>query len=735
MSNYERYWNDCSFIYQTLVNQYDVPKDNIFVAMSDGTDPADDMRCQSGKFKSQPLDLDNDSIDDIQYAATKENVKEILSTLSDKLSEDDHLFFYVIDHGGRGAKSSYICLWDGEKLYDYELADLLAPLSEKYVNVNVVLGQCYSGGFVEDLKSINCVVATASDEEENSYSCSDIPYDEFVYQWTCAINGATHDQMVVNADADNNGAVTMDEAFDYAKLNDRNDNEHPKYSSIPQSIGEDLAFNRIAQATDLYIKDNEEDTGKEPNMTINEFWKSPSICVRNEDDGIFEHQNPEYSSDHQMVYIYVRIHNRGKKDYTGGKFIQIYWAQASTGLTTKAWKGREIYKDENSSSQYATGGALEAKYIDSIPAGGYRDVKLRWALPNLLEEYPEGNFHFCLLGKIMDTPYDDGYKDGVTYFNIRGSNDQAQKNVTIIRKKDVNKGFNVYVRNLFSTQKAYTLELIPQTETDSEIYSLANVEMTMSPKVYTAWENGGFQYEDLELSSSLSNSTDLRKVRLLSPKSKIKSITLQGNEFDVVTLKFDFSEYSSVSKTYSLDLIQKDEDGNVVGGETFIVESPTLTLKPVLIESKAITPNHIQLNADSSDFTSYVWKDQTGKKIGEGSSITVSPETNNLKYTVIAMNEDGEIAEDSISLATINGIKSVLLESGNIDISLKEGASSNSYMSISSIEKGTVVTRESLARGESKISVNIADWNSGIYIVTYYVDDIVVDSRKINVVK
>lgn len=29
-SNYERYWNDCSFIYQTLVNKYSIPKENIY---------------------------------------------------------------------------------------------------------------------------------------------------------------------------------------------------------------------------------------------------------------------------------------------------------------------------------------------------------------------------------------------------------------------------------------------------------------------------------------------------------------------------------------------------------------------------------------------------------------------------------------------------------------------------------------------------------------------------------
>ena len=69
-SNYERYWNDCSFVYQTLVNKYGVPKNNIAVVMSDGTNPAEDMRLTTGGYKSSPLDLDYDGWPDIKYAAT-----------------------------------------------------------------------------------------------------------------------------------------------------------------------------------------------------------------------------------------------------------------------------------------------------------------------------------------------------------------------------------------------------------------------------------------------------------------------------------------------------------------------------------------------------------------------------------------------------------------------------------------------------------------------------------------
>ena len=58
--------------------------------------------------------------------------------------------------------------------------------------------------------------------------------------------------------------------------------ENPQYKSNPISVGEDLAFNNLPEAVDLYIRDNDEDTGKEPNLTTEIFWNSPDIWVRNQ---------------------------------------------------------------------------------------------------------------------------------------------------------------------------------------------------------------------------------------------------------------------------------------------------------------------------------------------------------------------------------------------------------------------------------------------------------------------
>lgn len=727
-SNYERYWNDCSFVYQTLVNKYGVPKNNISVVMSDGTDPAADMHATTGGYKSSPLDLDNDGQPDIQYAATRANVKNVLSSLSQRIGKDDHLFFYVIDHGGTRDENnqSYICLWNEEKLHDYELADWLRPFNDKQVYVNAVLGQCFSGGFVEELTNVGCVVATASESDKSSYSCRDIPYDEFVYHWTSAINGEDAFGKLVSSDVDNNNRVTMEEAFMYAKQKDRAP-EHPQYKSNPISVGEDLAFNNLPEAVDLYIKDNDEDTGKEPNLTTEIFWDSPSIWVRNVDDSIEEHENPYYTKDHPYAIIYVKVHNRGKKDYKGGKYLHMYWALASTGLTAKAWKGQEYYVDNN-----VTGGRMDPKHIDEIKAGDSRVVRVTWSLPDDLLTKDNGTekHHFCLLGQI----YDDGNPElKGEYPAVRWSNDIAQKNVSVISKENLPKGTNVFVRNIYKGNHKYSLEIRPRKLEDKLLLSKARLKMEMTSPIYEAWKRGGCKARSIAYSPTITP----QKIEFNSWDSRLEDICMNGSDFEKVKINIDFKTPAKYSgESYTFDLIQKDEQGNIVGGETFVVEAPTLSHKPIDIVPIEIGRGQYELSADwqGMDYSAN-WTNRSGENIGEGNKVRVIPTSKNNEFSVTIHSSQGEMAHGSIVLECKTGLKSITptLVNDFIDVELQNPVDSKDAMlQVSGLAQGTILLTKNIPIGAKKMQLNTTSLSSGIYVLTYSVDGQIVDSKKFN---
>lgn len=734
-ANYERYWNDCSFIYQTLINKYLIPKENTYVAIADGTDPAEDMNC-GGYYKSSPLDLDFDGSPDLKYAATKANVINIFNELSRKMTEQDHLFFYVIDHGGThdNISQSYINLWGGEVLEDYELAQMLDKI--KAGSMNIVLGQCFSGGFIDNIAKKGRVIATASTGKQSSWACSDIPYDEFVYHWTSAVARRTAYGVTVSSDVDYSGHVTMDEAFSYAQRNDRK-NETPMYNSTPLSIGEDLAFDKSPELVDLYIRDNFEDTGKEPNKTTDNSWNSPDVWVRNQRDDIVEHENPYYSDSHPSAFVYVTVTNRGSKTYGGqGQYLHVYWAKASTGLSMKAWRGKELYKNA------VTGEALRAVHINRIiPPGKSKTFVVNWALPyDLLGSESDNdteNHHFCLFARVSNDFADTDEDDLITKYNtanILGSNKLAQKNLSIIQKEP-SKGLlsTVFVRNTIDATRNYSLEIRPHETVDRDLFSIARVNMQLSQPILRAWQRGGTRSYMVAYSPSVSSNT----LQLQSADSKIQGINLGKNEFEKISLKCDIlNPYVIYTKKYAIDLIQKDEaTGEIIGGETFIIDPGTLTsLRPIEINPVPIPTGQYKLTAESQDnISDYTWTDKAGNIIGNSKEVVVSPTTKNNEYVVMGA-KDGVLEQASIKLEQVQGIKSVSPSPANnyIDIVLKEPVDNDvTYIKVQSVQDNNRVIEKQVIRNNSQVRLELGNLQNGVVIIQLVSDNEVIDNTKI----
>lgn len=732
-SNYFRYWNDCSFIYQTLSKKYGIDSENIFVLMSDGTNPNVDTKLSTGQYISSPLDLDFDGTADIRYSASRANVYNILDSLSTTMQEDDHLLIYVIDHGGLSYSGhSYIHLWNNETISDTELAELIRPFCQNYVNVNVVLGQCYSGGFIDALNQNGCVVSTACSGNESSYACADIPYDEFVYQWTSAINGANHLGIPVNSDTDGDGIITMLEAFNYAKNNDRDSREHPQYNSYPRSVGEDLAINKIAKSECVYIRDNFEDTGKEPNISTDVFWNSPDIWIRNIDDNVEEHENPILSIDHPGAFVYARVHNRGKKAINNNKWLHLYWGKASTGLSKKTWNGYELYNET-----IISGEPLRPANIGYLEPGESKIIKVTWNLPydmlgnlNETEEH-----HFCLLARITNSRFNDyiDSTEGLEQYNVRIENTSAQKNLTIIPRENLYKSMQLYVRNLSCDTKNYSLEVRPKCTEDYQLFNDADITMKMSTPILNAWNRGGQNGSNIYYAPAL----DPYTVTFVSPNSKLERVNLNSGEFDVVSMNFDFHTNASPHQPYMIDVIQRDENGEIVGGETFLVEAPEVSNETIDIcyNNSGTNNDHYNLWIDTDENNLHTnWYDYNGNLLSNKDSINIEPKKNKNTFFVSNINKNGIISNGSITLPLNYGIESIMPKgqiSDNIEIILKkENYSDNSYIQIRSIINGEILINEQIEKNKKSLSINLTGLFPGFYDLMYINKGDIIESHR-----
>ena len=169
LMNHERYWNDCAFLYRTLREDLHFSKQDITLLMSDGGEPGRDMLLADGSgFATSPADLDGDGERDVWLPATLSQVEASLTELAARLTSNDRLFLFMIDHGDfdNTVQQSYAWMWGGGRLYPSHLAQLLDAFHVE--SISLCLGLCHSGGFIDELCCENRVIATSCADSEQS---------------------------------------------------------------------------------------------------------------------------------------------------------------------------------------------------------------------------------------------------------------------------------------------------------------------------------------------------------------------------------------------------------------------------------------------------------------------------------------------------------------------------------------------------------------------------------------
>ncbi|TFG28920.1 hypothetical protein EU528_10520 [Candidatus Thorarchaeota archaeon] len=211
-----RYWNDIIYMY-FILQMHGYPSENIYVIYKDGV----------GEDTYTPVD----------YPATHDSLDTVFAELSEEMGRADTLFFYTTNHGGSSGISVWNPMDNTGALTHAQVSDWLDSIDCR--NMIIVMEQCVSGKFINYISAENRVIMTACHNAQSSYACDDEGnWDEFVYHFMCALvsfpwNG---DAYTVNADFNDNGYISMREAFIWAALMDSR-SETPWYCDNEDGIG------------------------------------------------------------------------------------------------------------------------------------------------------------------------------------------------------------------------------------------------------------------------------------------------------------------------------------------------------------------------------------------------------------------------------------------------------------------------------------------------------------------
>ncbi|MHA1619839.1 MAG: C13 family peptidase [Promethearchaeota archaeon] len=217
---YSRYWNDIIYMYFILL-MHGYPAENIYVIYKDG--------------------VAEDDITPVHYPAIHSSLDTVFGILSAEMGLRDDLFFYTTNHGGGAGISVWGPMDSGGALTHTQVTGWLDSITCN--QMVIVMEQCVSGKFIPYLSASNRVIMTACSDGESSYGCDyEGNWDEFVYHFMCALveiswNG---DDVEIGSDYNNDGSVSMREAFIWAAAMDSR-SETPLYNDDGTGVGLNLA--------------------------------------------------------------------------------------------------------------------------------------------------------------------------------------------------------------------------------------------------------------------------------------------------------------------------------------------------------------------------------------------------------------------------------------------------------------------------------------------------------------
>ncbi len=475
---------------------------------------------------------------------------------------------------------------------------------------------------------------------------------------------------------------------------------------------------------DYMVKDSREDVGNEANNESPYFWKSNDIWVRNQNDGhlIHIHQNPEYSLT-SPNYVYVRVTNLECLNSSEDE-VKLYWSYAGISQNwPSGWDGTTI-----------SGGLIGTQTIPELGPGQEAILEFVWYPPNPTSAPNPVSLsgNFGLLARIISDDDPITFTNGSNINNyVKRNNNVAWKNINVVDMVGTPKtSASFTISNMTENTETYSLELVEENPAANKLlYEEAEIGIVMDSILYDKWAAGG---------SSISNADATKEPnikRVSGELPKLDNITLAPGESGMIEFTFNFLTKELIEKNkYECNLIQKDSNGEIVGGATIQINKENRNNVVADVET-SINSNSTTLVAENiGESAVYNWYDSEGNMIYTGTELTVSPEiTKSYKLEIIS-DIDGfkDYKEVEVTGNSPFTLGTLVPNPTNFQVTVSYNASSatSAYLIITNtVTAGS--ENHILNTSNNQISVNLSNYSSGIYTVTLVCDGAIVDSKSL----
>ena len=430
------------------------------------------------------------------------------------------------------------------------------------------------------------------------------------------------------------------------------------YGLIDAGRAVQMAYN-ICNVGDLYVKDNNNDTGIEPNTSTSVFYDAPEITVYQNGHEV----NTIYASQNYDVHVTVR--NCDSRNTPSGKKVKLYWSCVSNRMPwNSAWKSLPQFPWR--SSYFIRGGYVGECSLPLIYAGAYTVASINWTVPsssytgsvssNLYNNY---SWSYSLLA-IVEDGYVTAGKD-FTDHNINkfvaNNNNVARKNLTVIQENHAPElaaiEYPIEIDDLYPVR----LQFRSRANTlGHHLTDYAQALVRFDDKLTLAWQNTGItppgciykgnglfaiidtvvNFDGLQLDSSMVYFISNHIVYHTTP-----AVADQSFPFDINVYLTGLSDtlyggsinYKAVYDENAYILVRAHENQSALAGDniTFTASCP------------------------ASD-AEYVWYNGAGNTVGTGDELNVTTTTSQKYYLVGHSEQEDAVGYDSVIVTIRRGI-------------------------------------------------------------------------------